>query len=217
MQVETMSYRVLVETLMQYLQSRRYFIVLDDVWNIEFWQEINIVLPEGMRGSRIVLTTRKEDVTPSPYGFVSYIHQIQPLRKNGAWELFCKRAFANDLAGCPSYLDSLARNLVEKCEGLPLAIVALGGLMSKKSTAEWMRAHDNLNWELSNNPALEFVKIISLLSYHDLSFQLKHCFLYCCIFPEDYKISRKRLSRLWMAEDFLEHVNDVAPEVVAEN
>ncbi|XWS71404.1 hypothetical protein CRYUN_Cryun03dG0135500 [Craigia yunnanensis] len=219
MQVEIMSYRVLVDTLVQYLQSRRCLIVLDDVWNIEFWQEfnINIILPQGMRGCRIVLTTRKEDVAPSPYGFKSNIFKIQPLTKNDARELFCKRAFANDLGGCPSYLDSLARNLVEKCEGLPLAIVALGGLMSKKSTAEWKRVHDNLNWELSNNPALEFVKIISLLSYHDLSFQLKHCFLYCCIFPEDYEISRKRLIRLWMAEDFLEHVNDVAPEVVAEN
>ncbi|XWS73828.1 hypothetical protein CRYUN_Cryun02cG0163000 [Craigia yunnanensis] len=218
MQVDTMSYRVLVDTLVQYLQSRRYLIVLDDVWNIEFWQEMNIVLPEGMRGSRIMVTTRKEDVASSPYGFVSYIHRIQPLRKDDAWKLFCKRAFANDLDGCPSYLDSLARNLAEKCNGLPLAIVALGGLMSsKKSTAEWKRVHDNLNWELSNNPALEFVKIITLLSYHDLSFQLKQCFLYCCIFPEDYGISRKRLIRLWMAEGFLEHVNGVAPEAVAEN
>ncbi|OMO76916.1 NB-ARC domain-containing protein [Corchorus olitorius] len=128
------------------------------------------------------------------------------------------RAFPNNHGVCPSHLDSMARNLVEKGQGLPLAIVALGGLMSsKRSTAEWKRVHDNLNWELSNNPTFELVKIISLLSYHDLSFQLKHCFLYCCIFPEDYEVSRKRLIRLWMAEGLLEQVNDVAPEVVAEN
>ncbi|XVE59667.1 hypothetical protein DITRI_Ditri05aG0064200 [Diplodiscus trichospermus] len=217
LQVDTMSYRSLVEKLVQYLQSRRYLVVFDDVWNIEFWQEINIVLPEGMHGSRVIVTTRKEDVALSPYGVVSCIHQIQPLKKDDAWKLFCRRAFANNLDGCPPYLDSLAWSLVEKCEGLPLAIVALGGLMSsKKSTAEWKIVHDNLNWELSSNPALESVKIISLLSYHDLSFQLKHCFLYCCLFPEDYEISRKRLIRLWMAEGFLEHVKDVTPEAVAE-
>ncbi|XWS28505.1 hypothetical protein CRYUN_Cryun25bG0075400 [Craigia yunnanensis] len=133
-----------------------------------------------------MITTRREDVAPFQSGFVSYIHRIQPLRKYEAWDLFCKRAFPNDPGGCPSYLDSLAKKLVEKCEGLPLAIVALGGLMSsKKSITEWKRVHDNLNWDLSNNAAFELVKTITLLSYHDLSFQLKHCFLYCCMFPED--------------------------------
>ncbi|XVF69269.1 hypothetical protein PTKIN_Ptkin11bG0067400 [Pterospermum kingtungense] len=218
MKVGTMSYRVLVETLVQYLQSKRYLIVLDDVWSIRFWQEISIAFPEGMHGSRIIVTTRREDVAPSPCGFVSYIHRIQPLKEDDAWNLFCKRAFPNELSGCPSHLDSLARNLVEKCEGLPLAIVTLGGLMStKKSLADWKSVHDNLNWELSNNAALESVKTILLLSYHALPFQLKQCFLYCCMFPEDYWIYRKRLIRLWMAEGFLEQVKDVPPETVAES
>ncbi|XP_022731546.1 disease resistance protein RPM1-like isoform X2 [Durio zibethinus] len=216
--VDTMSYKVLVETLVQYLQPRRYLIVLDDVWSIRFWQEINIALPEGMCGSRVMVTTRREDAVPFQSGFVSYVHQIRPLKMIEAWNLFCKKAFPNERGGCPSDLDSLARKLVEKCEGLPLAIVALGGLMSsKKSIAEWRGVYDNLNWELSNNAALELVKAISLLSYHDLSFRLKQCFLYCCMFPEDYAISRKRLIRLWMAEGFLEQVKDVPPEAVAES
>ncbi|KAE8705699.1 Detected protein of unknown function [Hibiscus syriacus] len=191
MQVETMTYRWLVETLVQFLQSRRYLVVLDDVWSTHFWQEFNIALPEGMRGSRVVVTTRREDVVPCQSGFVSHIHRIQPLRMNDAWELFCKKAFPNGLGGCPSHLDeSLARNLVEKCEGLPLAISALGGLMSsKKSITEWKRVHDNMAWELSNNPSLEIMKTISMLSYHDLPFQLKQCFLYCTLFPEDYEIA----------------------------
>ncbi|WRX33360.1 NB-ARC - like 10 [Theobroma cacao] len=62
------------------------------------------------------------------------------LGEDEAWELSGKRAFPSDLGGCPSYLDSLARNLVERCEGLPKAIVALGSSMSsKKSIAEWKR------------------------------------------------------------------------------
>ncbi|XWS73826.1 hypothetical protein CRYUN_Cryun02cG0162800 [Craigia yunnanensis] len=152
MNVDTMTYRVLVETLVQYLQPRRYLNVLDDVWSTQFWQEINIALPEGTCGSRIMFTTRREDVAPLQFGIVSYIHLIQPLRKDEAWELFCKKAFPKELGGCPPYLDPLGRKLVEKPEGLPLAIVALGGLMSsKKSIADWRRVHDNLNWELSNN------------------------------------------------------------------
>ncbi|XVF69264.1 hypothetical protein PTKIN_Ptkin11bG0066900 [Pterospermum kingtungense] len=106
----------------------------------------------------------------------------------------------------------------EKCEGLPLAIVILRGLMSsKKSSAEWKSVHDSLNWELSNNTKLELVKTITFLSYRDLPFQLKQCFLYCCMFPKDYEIHRKRLIRLWMAEGFVEQFKDVPPEVVAES
>ncbi|OMO76980.1 Disease resistance protein [Corchorus olitorius] len=142
--VDNMRYKELVETLVHYLQPRRHLIVLDDVWDVRFWQKINIVLPEGLRGSRVMVTTRNEDATPSLYGFVSHVHQIQPLRWENAWELFCKRAFPNNLGQCPTYLDSLAMSLAEKCKGMPLAIVALGGLMSsKKSIAEWKRVHDN--------------------------------------------------------------------------
>ncbi|OMO76982.1 Disease resistance protein [Corchorus olitorius] len=218
MLLNTMGYKELLEELVPYMQSRRYLVVLDDVWSSRSWQEMSIALPEGLLGSRIMLTTRKEDVAPSQSGFLGYIHRIQPLKEDEAWKLFCMRAFPDNLDGCASDLDSLAWNLVEKCEGLPLAIVALGSLMSsKKLIGEWKRVHDNLNWELSNNPALERVKSILLLSYHDLSFHLKQCFLYCCIFPEDCMIYRRRLIRLWMAEGFLEQVNDVAPEVVAES
>ncbi|XVF47010.1 hypothetical protein PTKIN_Ptkin03bG0074700 [Pterospermum kingtungense] len=216
--VDTMTYRVLVETLVQYLQPRRYLIVLDDVWSRQFWQEISIAFPEGMRGSRIMVTARREDVAPIQFGLVSYVHLIQSLREDEAWELFCKKAFPKELGGCPPDLDPLTRKLVEKCQGLPLAIATLGGLMSsKKLMADWKRVHDNLNWELINNPDLELVKTISLLSYHELPFQLKHCFLYCSMFPEDYEIGRKRLIRLWMAEGFLERVNDAPPEAVAES
>ncbi|OMO76948.1 NB-ARC domain-containing protein [Corchorus olitorius] len=72
--VESMSYKSIVETLVTYLQSRRYLIVIDDVWNIQFWQEIKIALPGGMCGSRVLVTTREEDVAPFQYGFVFALH-----------------------------------------------------------------------------------------------------------------------------------------------
>lgn len=101
---------------------------------------------------------------------------------------------------CPPVLQSLAKELVGKCQGLPLAIVALGGLMSsKKSPLEWSKVYDSLNWHLTNNPLLESVKCILLLSFNDLSYQLTHCFLYCSLFPEDYLMGKNRLIKLWIA------------------
>ncbi|KAK8541859.1 hypothetical protein V6N12_014480 [Hibiscus sabdariffa] len=215
--LDTMSYRDLVETLVEFLQPRRYLIVIDDVWSTNFWQDISIALPDNKNGSRILLTTRREDVASFEFGVVKHILPLKALPVDESWALFCKKAFVGKQGQCPPYLESSARRLVAKCEGLPLAIVALGGLMaSKNSMAEWNGIYENLNWELTENNIFERLKYISLLSYHDLPYRLKQCFLYCCIFPEDCVIKRKRLIRLWMAEGFVEPLGEVIPEVVAE-
>ncbi|CBI28455.3 unnamed protein product, partial [Vitis vinifera] len=58
-------------------------------------------------------------------GIGNQIHRLQPLQDTDAWALFCKKAFWNDLGrSCPKELEPLARAIMKKCEGLPLAIVA---------------------------------------------------------------------------------------------
>ncbi|GMJ08204.1 RESISTANCE TO PSEUDOMONAS SYRINGAE 3, RESISTANCE TO P. SYRINGAE PV MACULICOLA 1 [Hibiscus trionum] len=216
--LDSMSYRELLEALVNFLQPRRYLIVIDDVWSTNFWHDINIALPPNINGSRILLTTRKEDVASFEFGAVNHILRLKPLSFDGSLTLFCKKAFVGKSGQCPPYLESSASKLVAKCEGLPLAIVALGGLMASKNLiAEWNEVYNNLNRELSENDTyFERLKYISLLSYHDLSYRLKQCFLYCCIFPEDYVIKRKRLIRLWMAEGFVQPQKETIPELVAE-
>ncbi|KAM1263880.1 hypothetical protein ACFX2J_033745 [Malus domestica] len=68
-------------------------------------------------------------------------------------------------------LESLAWDLVEKCEGLPLALVALGDLMSSKNSSEWIKVYNSLNWHLTNHPLLEPVESILLLSFDDLPYR----------------------------------------------
>ncbi|KAK8564476.1 hypothetical protein V6N12_036599 [Hibiscus sabdariffa] len=216
--LDSMSYLELLEELVNFLQPRRYLIVIDDVWSTHLWQDISIALPANMNGSRILLTTRKEDIASFEFGVAKHIFPLKHLPSEESMTLFCKKAFVGKSGQCPPYLESSATKLVAKCQGLPLAIVALGGLMaSKNSIAEWNGVYNNLNRELSENDTyLERLKYISLLSYHDLSYTLKQCFLYCCIFPEDYAIKRKRLIRLWMGEGFVELLNETNPDVVAE-
>ncbi|KAL6201588.1 hypothetical protein ACLB2K_025301 [Fragaria x ananassa] len=184
--LNAMSRTELQDTLVNYLESKRYLVVLDDMWDVKVWKEVRASLLDKGLGSRIIITTRKEDIASSSFGVESHVHHIQPLQKIDAWELFRRKAFsANHDKACPPELGLLARELVGKCEGLPLAVVALGGLMSSKN-------------------------------FNDLPSQLKHCFLYCSLFPEDYLVQRKRLIRLWIAEGFVEHAKDVTPEEVAD-
>ncbi|KAM1128907.1 hypothetical protein ACFX10_038645 [Malus domestica] len=217
-QLDSMSYKELLEMLSAYLKSKRYLVVLDDVWDIKLWQEIKIPLLNRHHGSRIMLTTRKKDIASYSFEVESRPIEIEPLGNNEVWELFSKKAFSTyDNKSCPPELESLAWKLVDKCEGLPLAVVTLGGLMSsKRSSSEWRSVYNSLNWHLTNNPMLEPMSSILLLSFNNLPNRLKPCFLYCGLFPEDYLIKRNRLIRLWIAEGFVEPIDGVTLEEVAE-
>ncbi|KAG8640447.1 hypothetical protein MANES_13G061300v8 [Manihot esculenta] len=214
----SMSYRYLIGLLIDYLHQKRYVIVLDDVWSIDLWSKIRGAFPNNRYGSRIVLTTRDGNVAAS-IGIGSHVHHLQPLQEKDAWALFCKKAFWDDPEHkCPRELQPLAEAIVKKCEGLPLAIVAVGGLMCSRSKriGEWKTVFESLNWQLSYNPMLERVKGILLLSFNDLPFYLKHCFLYCCVFHDGYPIKRKKLIRLWVAEGFIKERKGMTMEEIAE-
>ncbi|KAJ4832925.1 hypothetical protein Tsubulata_007244 [Turnera subulata] len=215
--LNTMSYRQLVEILVNYLENMRYLVVLDDVWDTELWDYIKVALPNSQLGCRVTITTRMEDVAAKSFEVGSNIHHIKPMGKNEAWTLFCRKAFPWNARRCPQELEDLANDVVQKCRGLPLAVVSLGGLFSTKLTdLEWKTTYNSLTWELSNNSMLQPIKSILLLSYNDLPYRLKHCFLYCCLFPEDYIMKRKRLARLWVEEGFIEKVRGLTPEEIAD-
>jgi disease resistance protein RPM1 len=125
---------------------------------------------------------------------------------------------------CPRELVRLSMNIVKKkCEGLPLAIVAIGGPLSTKEKVplEWQNLHDNLSSELENNPHLMSVTKILSLSYRDLPCYLKSCYLYFSNLPEDYSITGPRLLQLWAAEGLIKEkkgkpLEDMAQEYLKE-
>ncbi|KAM4068373.1 hypothetical protein ACB094_12G006000 [Castanea mollissima] len=216
--LSSIEYRTLSKRLISYLENKKYLLVIDDVWDTNLLDLLKAPLPDGCPGSRIILTTRNEDVASYHFWGEIHIHRIELLEKEDAWMLFCKKAFSSSPDGCcPQGLESSAKELVEKCEGLPLAIVAFGSLMYSKNISQWNEIRNSLNWNLSNNPKLQGVNSLLLLSFKDLSHHLKHCFLYCSFFPEDYTIRRKRLMKLRFAEGFIEQVEGSTPEVAAES
>ncbi|KAF8689661.1 hypothetical protein HU200_041723 [Digitaria exilis] len=125
------------------------------------------------------------------------------------------RAFHNKKDhNCPGELQEIANKIVERCHGLPLAIVTIGSLLSSRSQINiWNQTYNQLRSELSTN---DHVRAILNVSYHDLSGDLRNCFLYCSLFPEDHPMSRETLVRLWVAEGFVLKKEKNTPEEVAE-
>ena len=207
----------LITRLREYLEDKRYVVVFDDVWKLEFWRFIKYILPENKRGSRIVITTRNVEVGSAvKESSFHYIHNLQALPPESSWELFCKKAFQGCF--CPPELEKISLDIVKRCEGLPLAIVAMGGALStkEKNELEWQKFNDSLGSQLESNPHLENITKILSLSYDDLPHYLKSCFLYFAIFPEDYSINCGRFIRLWIAEGFVKGKKGITLEQVAE-
>ncbi|PON37339.1 NB-ARC domain, LRR domain containing protein [Parasponia andersonii] len=207
-----------ITKLRDYLNGKSYIVMFDDVWNKHFWGHIKNALPdENGKSGRIVITTRLVDVANSCKisSSLVHIHHLQLLSPKTAWKLFCNKVFQSEPKGhCPTHLDKLSHELVEKCQGLPLAIVAIAGLLSTKNntTSEWRKLLTSLSSELERTS----IKEILSLSYSDLPYHLKSCFLYFGIFPEDYSVRYGRLIRQWIAEGFVNSTKDKSLEDVAE-
>ncbi|XP_027359841.1 putative disease resistance protein At1g50180 [Abrus precatorius] len=204
----------LVNKLRQVLDEKRYLVVLDDVWGMEVWDSLKSAFPRRKMGSKILLTTRNWDVALHADA-CSNPHQLRPLTDDESFRLLRNKAFPG-ADRVPFELESLAKEIVVKCGGLPLAVVVVGGLLSRKlkSSGEWKRVLQNISWHLLEEQ--EKIARILALSYNDLSPHLKSCFLYLGLFPEGMNIQTKKLIRLWVAEGFLPQEGEETPEGVAE-
>ncbi|KAL6544589.1 hypothetical protein OROMI_023451 [Orobanche minor] len=174
-------YEVLIEYLKECLKGKRYLIVLDDVWSIEIRDFVNKVLPEEINGSRVMLTTR--------------LHEI------ATWDLLRQKLFGEEW--CPPILEKVGKKIAAICEGLPLAIVVVAGILSKaeKTMEYWNEVAEKKNSIFRD--AYDEMSEVLYPSYRQLPEYLKLCFLYMGIFPENYQISISKLYKLWVVEGFL--------------
>ncbi|KAF7111843.1 hypothetical protein CFC21_111804 [Triticum aestivum] len=202
------------------LMLKRYLVVLDDVWETDTWEKLNRTIkafPDATNCSRVLLTTRKNDVA-NHVEMPTHIHALKCLNEEKSWELFSSKAL-------PSYrrssiadlyeFEKLGRQLTRKCDGLPLALAVLGGYLSKNlNTQAWSDVL--LGWPSTKDT--QMMRGIIALSYKDLpNHYLKSCLLYLAAFPEDFNISVRALISLWIAERFIPHTPRNTLEETANN
>ncbi|KAM3696078.1 hypothetical protein ACJW31_06G011000 [Castanea mollissima] len=218
-EIDIMKMPSLFEELKTCLYEQKYLVIFDDIWDTGFWDHIKCAFPDNAKGNRIIITTRNQDVAPSNNESRDYfVYKLPSLPFENSLELFCKKAFQREGGKCPHDFAKFSHDIVERCGGLPLAIVAIGGLFSTKTeVSEWRKAFDSLSSKFEINSNLRSLRRILSFSYHDLPYNLKACFLYFGMFPEDCAINCARLTRLWIAEGFVREKGGMTLEDVAQD
>ncbi|XP_028118862.1 putative disease resistance RPP13-like protein 1 [Camellia sinensis] len=186
------------------LAGKKFLLVLDDVWNYrdEEWSSLQSPFRAAAHGSKIIVTTRITTVARQ-VGTIEH-HDLKELSPDDCWSIFAQHAFKNINISEHPELESIGRQIVAKCGGLPLAARALGGLLQcNQNEHEWKMVLTSNIWD---KPYEESHILPSLkLSYHHLPSHLKRCFGYCAIVPKDYEFGKDELVLLWMAEGLIEH------------
>lgn len=191
-------------SLKESLTGKRFLLVLDDVWGKRNsdWDLLWSPLEAGTKGSKVLITTRNCDVAAS-IGTVS-AHHLRGLSSDDCWLLFTSQAFGKITIDDHPNFAAIGREIMKKCEGLPLAVKRLAMiLLSRNEEDQWKDVLNMKLWEFPDE-ASDILQTLSI-SYHHLPAHLKQCFAYCSVFPTEYEFDKETLILLWMAEGFLQH------------
>ncbi|XP_062181747.1 disease resistance protein RGA5-like isoform X2 [Phragmites australis] len=189
----------LIDLLREFLRNKRYFIVIDDIWETQSWEIIKLALVENNCGSRIIATTRKFEVARE----AGEVYKLQPLSCDDSKKLFYTRIFGGDGKCLDNQPDEILDKILKKCDGIPLAIITMASLLVGKPREEWCELYSAIGFGHKDNMHVENTMRILSFSYYDLPSHLKTCLLYLSAFPEDYVIEKDLLIWKWIAEGFV--------------
>ncbi|XP_017979685.1 PREDICTED: putative disease resistance protein RGA4 [Theobroma cacao] len=206
---------IYVDKLQEKLKGKKYLLVLDDVWNennLE-WDKFSQYLVFGASGSKILVTTRNKTVSSTMGVHDPYL--LKGLNEDQSWALFNRVAFQGQ-DQIDSDLRVIGEDVARKCKGVPLALKCLGGLMRQKPNKNyWLSVQENGIWKILEKDDSIFP--VLQLSYIHLPRHLKQCFVFCSLFPKDFKISKAKLIQSWRAQGYIqlmenENVQDIGDE-----
>ncbi|XP_058072670.1 probable disease resistance protein At4g27220 [Magnolia sinica] len=193
--------------LERFKQEKTVLVILDDLWERVELADVGIPYGIGHSGCKIVVTSRSVDVCGLMESRAKIL--VDVLSEEDSWNLFKKKA------GCVvDSLDflSMARDVARECGGLPLAIVTVGRALRDKSRLIWTNALTQLQKSVPTDIEGMHTKVFSslMLSFDSIeSEETKLCFLFCCLFPEDYNIHIDKLMRYVVGEGFLNDVTSL--------
>ncbi|KAH7677156.1 P-loop containing nucleoside triphosphate hydrolase protein [Dioscorea alata] len=193
--------------LQELLGQKRYLLVLDEmsVESDHYWENLKTLLSIGAaNGSKVLITTCKRSVA---YLADALPYQLEALSESDSLRLFNFHALGGPNPEADQNLNEIPRRILEKCKGLPSALVAFGRsldskgepLLHRKGLDQWER--------VAMKEAGEVIGLNSEI-FHTMSSAMKICFAYCSTFPPGFQFKKEMLVQLWMAQNFVHEEDD---------
>ncbi|GKV32630.1 hypothetical protein SLEP1_g41224 [Rubroshorea leprosula] len=210
LQNETIRAGVLSEMLEE---QKPYLLILDDVWSSFRLEDVGVPEPNATNGCKLVLTTRLQEV--ARLMDCRRIFQVKTLSKVEALKLFLNKVGDTALS-CPGGgikrdLESTLKDIVDECDGLPLALITVAGSLKGISGSRlWSVALNQLRDCKRNVAGPDNADAFQILkfSYDRLKDkQIEDCFLYCALYPEDYRILKEEIIEYWIDEGFIDEMD----------
>ncbi|ESW24546.1 hypothetical protein PHAVU_004G139800 [Phaseolus vulgaris] len=162
-----------ISVIQQRLCRKKVLLILDDVDNRKQLQAFAGRSDWFGPGSRIIITTRDEQLLKSHE--VGRTYEVEELNENDSLQLLIWNAFKRE-SFHPSFEDVLKR-VATYASGLPLALEVIGSNLVRKSVEEWESAIEHYK-RIPNGEILEILKV----SFDALGEEEKSVFLdiACC-------------------------------------
>ncbi|WVZ48960.1 hypothetical protein U9M48_000345, partial [Paspalum notatum var. saurae] len=143
------------------LENKRFFIVVDDIWEVESWEKIKLAIDndDNNCGGRIIVTTRKMDVATK----ASEVYELPPLSYDSSRELFYSRVSGDQGSHVDNQADEISAKILNKCGGIPLAIITMASLLVGKPRDRWSEIYKTIGFGSKDSKGAEnaAMKILS--------------------------------------------------------
>ncbi|CAA2993884.1 late blight resistance homolog R1B-17 [Olea europaea subsp. europaea] len=205
----------LANELHRFLEKGKYLIVMDDVWKEYVWDDLKLAFPKNKNRSRILMTSRILSVGKHANPNRDP-HCLRFLTPHESWKSLQQKALGTKQCLDQELIEH-GKRIAKECEGLPLAIGIIGGVLLGKGIEIywWEKVAGRVHAYLNLDREERMDKLIAL-SFQNLPYHLKACFLYFGMFPEDFEIPVSKLLQLWTAEGFIQKEEGMNLEDIAE-
>ncbi|RWR72048.1 putative disease resistance protein [Cinnamomum micranthum f. kanehirae] len=191
-----------------HLRGKKFLLILDDIWERIDLSDVGIPIPNQDNGCKVLLTTRDFGVCQQMETDVEI--KMEKLSEEEARSLFNEKV--GDVATSPC-IEPIARDIIKKCGGLPLAIVVVGSSLRRKSdVAVWRNTLRELQLPCTSQIKGMEKEVFSCLriSYDRLPNDCeRNLFLYCSLYPEDWKILITELAERCWLEGYIRGVDSI--------
>ncbi|KAL6567158.1 hypothetical protein OROMI_015562 [Orobanche minor] len=103
--------------------------VMDDVWTVEDWDAIEKILPKKNGKGKVLVTSRHKNVAEHASNIKEILH-LNRLKPHKSLELLKLTVFG-DVEAYPSQLEDIGQAIANKCCGVLLIIVVIGGVLKR--------------------------------------------------------------------------------------